>query len=196
MDNTNTVPPIVDGTGDLRGGEDNEEIIGSPTSKVEDNEEFTGAVERALSYGKKEWKRSKIMIVGEGRAGKTSLTNSIIGRDYVDTESTVGINQLTCDIKYTKTGGGKEWNQYEKPEKELEAALASVVAAQKAGKNLESSASDNELMSLMKQQKLIGSDADEAVDTVQPKLSSSGGGSVLKTDQRTNPTRSIPNKAN
>ncbi len=35
-------------------------------------------MKEALSQGKKEWGRSKIMIVGEGRAGKTALSNSIL----------------------------------------------------------------------------------------------------------------------
>lgn len=55
-------------------------------------------LEEAFKMGKKAWGRSKIMIVGEGRAGKTALANSIIGQSFQDTSSTVGINLFTCDI--------------------------------------------------------------------------------------------------
>ena len=48
---------------------------------------------------KKELRRSKIMIVGEGCAGKTAFANSIIGKKYEETESTVGIN--TFCLLYT-----------------------------------------------------------------------------------------------
>ena len=59
-----------------------------------------------IIQGFKKWERSKIMVVGEGRAGKTALTNSIIGKPFVETSSTIGINELTCDIKYASAGAG------------------------------------------------------------------------------------------
>lgn len=86
-------------------------------------------IQRALLKGKSEWGRSKIMIVGEGRAGKSAFANTIIGRPFSDTESTVGINQLTCDIKYASIGSGNGWAESKRPERELEAAVAVMVAA-------------------------------------------------------------------
>ena len=59
-----------------------------------------------MIQGFKKWERSKIMVVGEERAGKTALTNSIIGKPFVETLSTIGINELTCDIKYAIAGAG------------------------------------------------------------------------------------------
>ncbi len=44
------------------------------------------------------WGRSKIMIVGEGRAGKSALSNSLLGKAFSSTESTIGISQMTCMI--------------------------------------------------------------------------------------------------
>jgi GTPase SAR1 family protein len=87
---------------------------------------------QALAQGKKEWRRSKLSIVGEGRAGKTALTNSIIGRAFEETASTVGINQLTCDVRQIKAAGGEggleqRWGECARAEKELEAALAEMV---------------------------------------------------------------------
>lgn len=68
------------------------------------------------------------MIVGEGRAGKSAFANTIIGRPYTDTESTVGINQMTCDIKYASIGSGNGWSEHDKPTKELETAIANMIA--------------------------------------------------------------------
>ncbi|KAJ1434132.1 hypothetical protein B484DRAFT_429324 [Ochromonadaceae sp. CCMP2298] len=90
-------------------------------------------IAQAAKRGSKPWGRSKIMIVGEGRAGKSALANSIIGRPFSQTESTVGINQLTCDIKYAAVGGG-EWGEFVKPEREFEAALAQLLVAQRSNR--------------------------------------------------------------
>jgi len=88
-------------------------------------------IQAALQQGSKEWGRSRIMIVGEGRAGKTALANSIVGKSFQQTESTIGINQLTCDVSYASRGGQGSWDAYQKPEKELEAAIAALVASQR-----------------------------------------------------------------
>ncbi|MFX8569923.1 hypothetical protein ABTM09_20770, partial [Acinetobacter baumannii] len=66
----------------------------------------------ALKKGSKAWNRSKIMIVGEGRAGKTALANSIIGRKFEETTSTIGIEQFTCDVKVEGIGVGGSWGNY------------------------------------------------------------------------------------
>jgi GTPase SAR1 family protein len=81
---------------------------------------------QALKKNCKEWRRSKIMIVGEGRAGKTSLANSITGKQFSNTESTVGINQLTCNVNYAALGEGS-WGECKKPDKEYENAIAENV---------------------------------------------------------------------
>ena len=59
--------------------------------------------------------------------GKTALANTLIGRSFEDTPSTIGITQFTCDIKYANVGSGK-WSEYEKPDKEMEAAIAEMIA--------------------------------------------------------------------
>ncbi len=38
------------------------------------------------------------MVVGAGREGKTALANSIAGRPFTSTPSTVGIEQFSCSI--------------------------------------------------------------------------------------------------
>ena len=71
------------------------------------------------------------MFLGEGRAGKTALANAVIGKPFEETHSTIGINQLSCDVKYAAVGGadGGGWVEREKPEREMEAAVASMIAS-------------------------------------------------------------------
>ena len=72
---------------------------------------------------KKELRRSKIMIVGEGCAGKTAFANSIIGKKFEETESTVGINTFLCSVTHAALSKS-EWKKCEKIEKEYENAIA------------------------------------------------------------------------
>ena len=72
---------------------------------------------------KKELRRSKIMIVGEGCAGKTAFANSIIGKKYEETESTVGINAFLCSVTHAALSKS-EWKKCDKIEKEYENAIA------------------------------------------------------------------------
>lgn len=91
-------------------------------------------IKEAVSLGMRRWGRSKIMLVGEGRAGKTGLANSIMGKPFEDTESTVGIHDLALEVTYAcpsnEVNGlekGGEWELYSKPEKELETVIAQMV---------------------------------------------------------------------
>lgn len=92
-------------------------------------------LKNALAQGKKEWRRSKIMIVGEGRAGKTALANSILGRPYENLDSTIGINEFTCNVGYANVGN-VAWQGLNdhKQAKEFELALASIMLDSKTGK--------------------------------------------------------------
>jgi hypothetical protein len=75
------------------------------------------------------------MIVGEGRAGKTGLANSFIDKPVEDTVSTVGIYDMTLNVKYAyrshegeRVDEGVYWNECPQPEKELETAVAQMVS--------------------------------------------------------------------
>ena len=68
--------------------------------------------------GGKSWNRSKLMLVGEGRAGKTSTLRCLMGKDFdADERSTVGCATEVCkvdrgDIKGWKDfGGGGEYER-------------------------------------------------------------------------------------
>jgi GTPase SAR1 family protein len=88
---------------------------------------------QALRQGSKEWKRSKLSLLGQGRAGKTAFANAVAGRQFEETASTVGINQLTCDVKQMRVGdaGQAQWSEAVKADREYEAALAGMVAQSK-----------------------------------------------------------------
>ena len=88
---------------------------------------------RAMALGSKPWNRSKVMFVGEGRVGKTALCNSMLGKPFVETESTVGLTQLTCDVQCASSRINGRWTEHKKPNREYEAGIAQLV------RNLESS---------------------------------------------------------
>ena len=90
-------------------------------------------MQRAMALGSKPWNRSKVMIVGEGRVGKTALCNSMMGQPFVDTESTVGLAQLTFDVRRAAATSNGRWVEHTKPEREFEAGVAQLV------RNMESS---------------------------------------------------------
>ena len=71
--------------------------------------------------------RAKLMLIGNGEAGKTSLGNSILGKAFTPTVSTRGIEEFICDVSDVQGDGKGEWTTYEKPEKELEAAVAALL---------------------------------------------------------------------
>ena len=84
-------------------------------------------VVRAMAVGSKPWNRSKVMIVGAGRVGKTALCNSMMGKPFIETESTVGLTQLTCDVRRVAASNNSLWTERTKPEREYEAGIAQLI---------------------------------------------------------------------
>jgi GTPase SAR1 family protein len=87
-------------------------------------------IQAALAVGEKEWKRSKIMLVGEGRAGKTALAKSFMGLPFAHTESTCGIEQFRLEVNHAALAG-PAWQQREAPDSELDAAIVEMAKAVK-----------------------------------------------------------------
>ncbi len=52
-----------------------------------------------------------MMIVGDGRSGKTALVNSILNSVFQPTDSTIGINEASCTIFCNNSDSevGGEW---------------------------------------------------------------------------------------
>jgi septin family protein len=124
------------------------QVVAAPFSR-EDKTEATGPSSKALSrqmmdmvlqQESRSWDRSKIMIVGEGRAGKTALANNIIGKPFQETVSTIGINQFTCDVKFARTGNGA-WSEHTTPDKNYEAAIAALMRDVEKEKRMDHSVS-------------------------------------------------------
>ena len=84
-------------------------------------------IHHAMTGGSKPWNRSKVMLVGEGRVGKTALCNSMMGKPFVETDSTVGLTQLTCDVRRAAVTSNRRWTEHTKPEREFEAGVAQLV---------------------------------------------------------------------
>eukprot|EP01040_Poterioochromonas_malhamensis_P014069 gene14069-biopygen3173 len=71
------------------------------------------------------WNRSKIMSVGQGRAGKTALVNNLTGRWMGEIASTIGAEQMDMRLLYGGVNGGR-LEEYKRPKQELEALLAEL----------------------------------------------------------------------
>jgi GTPase SAR1 family protein len=84
-------------------------------------------IQAALAVGEKEWNRSKIMLVGEGRAGKTALAKSFMGLPFEHTESTCGIEQFRVEVSHAVVG--PVWQQSEAPHSELDVAVVALAKA-------------------------------------------------------------------
>jgi GTPase SAR1 family protein len=69
------------------------------------------------------WNRSKIMLVGQGRAGKTALARSMMGEPFKETPSTIGGKLFEREIREGSVKGGK-LAEHKRPEKELEWMVA------------------------------------------------------------------------
>jgi GTPase SAR1 family protein len=103
-------------------------LLAGPKNKSE-KERLKEEMEEAMRNGTTEWGRCKLMLVGPGRAGKTALANTVIGRPFEHTESTIGINELTCDVKHIASGENGKWGERDKGGKEFEAGVAKAIAA-------------------------------------------------------------------
>ena len=80
---------------------------------------------------------SLLIVVGDGRAGKTALINSLRGKDFdPHTTSTVGIDQHDADITFannanisvTNVSNLGAWKDHDIHDHKMEAAIAHQVA--------------------------------------------------------------------
>jgi ABC-type molybdenum transport system ATPase subunit/photorepair protein PhrA len=80
------------------------------------------------------WNRSKIMLVGQGGAGKTALANKMMGKDFEDdSKSTIGAKKFERKLtsgKMRKGEKGAILEEYVSSSKELESVMA-VAASRK-----------------------------------------------------------------
>ena len=57
------------------------------------------------------WNRMKVAIVGERRAGKTALCNILMGKAFVETNPTVGLNEFTCIVRTDTNRSYSSWTE-------------------------------------------------------------------------------------
>eukprot|EP00732_Lithocolla_globosa_P000159 Lithocolla_globosa_v1_NODE_34_length_8743_cov_33.461096.p1 type:complete len:975 gc:universal NODE_34_length_8743_cov_33.461096:3520-596(-) len=107
------------------------------------------------------WGRSKIMVLGQGGAGKTALTNSVMGRSFKNTDSTVGITEFTCDVQQAATEKQNEanWGCYKPPPSLVADALAKKLSP---FFNDEAGLADLSDLSSFSQEQIIDLEADHA----------------------------------
>lgn len=68
------------------------------------------------------WMQSKLMVVGEGRAGKTSTVRTLLGEPFVhDLDSTVGAN-----LTYAKSNPKESWSEVQEGQQAGHAIAAAV----------------------------------------------------------------------
>ena len=67
------------------------------------------------------------MFVGEGRVGKTALCNSMMGKPFEVTESTVGFNRHVYDVRTSDGTTSKRWVSRKNPDREFEAGVAQIM---------------------------------------------------------------------
>jgi GTPase SAR1 family protein len=78
--------------------------------------------------GEQLWNRSKIMLVGEGEVGKTSVAQSIMGTFVTEKiPSTCGIDALHMLSIDLSSGSGTAWGKFTKKEKVFNQAVAALV---------------------------------------------------------------------
>lgn len=91
------------------------------------------AVQKAISMKEICWNRSKVMLVGQGRAGKSSLARLIMGYDFnLESPSTCGmdkfeVNVTTGFVESTHDISSRcQWQEYKEEGSHLNNALASM----------------------------------------------------------------------
>ncbi len=75
------------------------------------DQQWTNALECALRRGSTKLGFGKVNVVGQGRAGKTALVNSLAGKKFEETASTIGVEQSLLQLgKVTLTmSRGNQW---------------------------------------------------------------------------------------
>jgi hypothetical protein len=83
--------------------------------------------EQALEDGADKWMRSKLMLIGDGRTGKTSLLRSLLGKPFIDTDSTLGVAISACEVNRTDV---ESWTEVPGHMSQLQLVAAGLCAAQ------------------------------------------------------------------
>jgi GTPase SAR1 family protein len=87
----------------------------------------TNIYKEVIKKGKKSWNRTKIMLMGEGRAGKTCLGRALLGKPFENTSSTEALDTLAVGINCGAfTDNGKNWEERPQSSCVLEEAIGAM----------------------------------------------------------------------
>jgi hypothetical protein len=72
----------------------------TPSPQTSEDALFDSAYKEALKSSGRPFPFTQLCLVGEGRAGKTALANSLCGRSFVQTDSTIGVCLERMQVSY------------------------------------------------------------------------------------------------
>jgi GTPase SAR1 family protein len=119
-------------------------------SQVYDQDSLKSAIRAVQEMGGKTLMYSKISVIGEGRAGKTSLIHAMLGHEFRDHESTIGISSSFIEVVQHNVHGsfsgsledqkGAEWRSHQPGDcSVVEEAKHKLIAAKIRGKKIKES---------------------------------------------------------
>eukprot|EP00960_Hanusia_phi_P002138 61712-Hanusia_phi.AAC.2 len=87
------------------------------------------ALKQAEEAGSARWNRSQLSVVGKGRVGKTAFVRAMLDKSFApDSQSTVGMESMTCELSTVMTTGEKRWREQKDFTNELALAQARQAA--------------------------------------------------------------------
>ncbi|EKX45745.1 hypothetical protein GUITHDRAFT_108203 [Guillardia theta CCMP2712] len=96
--------------------------VGSEKASLE------AAFKQACECASAKWNRSQLSIVGKGRVGKTAFVRAILQKPFEHTESTIGMEGMTCEVS-SVFSGKMWWKEQTNIHSELELVQARQAAA-------------------------------------------------------------------
>jgi GTPase SAR1 family protein len=88
----------------------------------------TTGLQQLLNHDKVPWNRSRITLVGQGRAGKTALANNLMGKRFQETPSTIGIEKFERQILHGEMREGT-LSEFIQPDRIFENLVAFVASS-------------------------------------------------------------------
>jgi hypothetical protein len=85
----------------------------------------TNVYKEVITSGTKSWNRTKIMLMGEGRAGKTCLGQALLGKPFKITPSTEALDTLSASIRIYTSQAVCTWEERQ-PSTVLEEAVIAM----------------------------------------------------------------------
>jgi hypothetical protein len=83
----------------------------------------------AVKNGKKSWNCAKVMLMGQGRCGKTCLGRTLTGKLFEDTPSTTAMDASIVNIDISTSITGGNWYVRRQPASVLEEAVGAAARA-------------------------------------------------------------------